>query len=132
MSARLPGWSRVLALGAGALDTTTGLGLLVLPVWTLRMMGVAPPGAEALSFVRFVGVFVGAVGMCYLVAWWRGGDGPLRAVLDFTRLFRLGAGVFTGTMVATAGWPPAWLAVTVTDLGLVAVQTALLARYPDE
>lgn len=132
MSAGLPRWSRVLALGAGALDAGTGLGLVVLPAWTLHMMGVAPPGAEALEFVRFVGVFVAAVGMCYLVAWWRGGDGPLRAVFDFTRLFRLGAGVFTGVMVAAAGWPPAWLAVTITDLALVVVQTLLLARPADE
>jgi hypothetical protein len=132
VNATLPGWARALALGAGLLDAGTGLGLLVLPVWTLRLMGVAPPGAEALQFVRFVGVFVGAVGLSYLFACWRGGDGPLRSVFDLTRIFRLAAGFFTGVMVAFAGWPPAWLAVTVTDLALVVVQTLLLAKFPDE
>lgn len=132
MSARLPNWTRWLALAAGAMDAATGAGLMLLPAWTLQRMGITPPGAEALGFVRFVGVFVGAVGMCYLVAWWRGGDRPLRAVFDFTRLFRVGAGVFTGVMVVAAGWPPAWLAVTAADLALVVVQSVVLAKYRDE
>lgn len=132
MNRSLPPWTRGLALVAGVMDAATGAGLLVLPAWTLQRMGVAPPGAEALGFVRFVGVFVGAVGLCYLVAWGRGGDRSLRAVFDFTRLFRAGAGVFTGVMVLAAGWPPAWLAVTVADLGLVVVQSVILEKYRDE
>lgn len=132
MNTPLPGWSRWLALGAGLMDAVTGAGLLVLPAWTLRQMGVPPPGAEALGFVRFVGVFVGAVGLSYLVARWRGDDRSLRAVFDLTRIFRGGAGMFTGVMVVAAGWPPAWLVVTVADLGLLVVQTVLLARHGDE
>lgn len=128
----LPSWSRWLALAAGLMDTTTGAGLLVVPAWTLRAMGVNPPGAEALPFVRFVGVFVGAVGSSYLLAWWRGEDRALRSAFDFTRLFRGGAGAFTGAMVLLGGWPPAWLAVTATDLALVVVQSMLLARTRDE
>ena len=127
----LPGWSRWLALAAGVMDTATGLGLVLVPAWTLRRMGISPPVGEALEFVRFVGVFVGAVGGSYLWALARGGDQPLRAVLDFTRLFRGGAGVFTATMVLFAGWPPAWLAVTVTDLTLVVIQSVLLAGGED-
>lgn len=132
MSAPLPRWTRWLALAAGALDTATGAGLVLLPAWTLERMGVTPPGTEALGFVRFVGVFVGAVGLSYLVAWARGKDASLRAVFDFTRIFRAGAGTFTGVMVFAAGWPPAWLAVTLADLGLVVVQSVILARYRDE
>ena len=104
MSAPLPGWTRWLALAAGAMDTATGVGLVLLPVWTLQRMGIAPPGPEALGFVRFVGVFVGAVGLSYLVAWGRGHDRALRTVFDITRLFRTGAGVFTGVMVFAAVW----------------------------
>lgn len=132
MKTNLPGWSRGLAFAAGAMDTATGAGLLVLPAWTLRQMGVTPPGAEALEFVRFVGVFVGAVGVSYLVAGVRGEDRSLRSVFDFTRIFRGGAGVFTGVMVLVGGWSPAWLAVTVADLGLVVVQSLLLVKYGDE
>lgn len=132
MSAQLPKWTRWLAAAAGAMDTATGAGLLLLPAWTLQRMGIAPPGSEALGFVRFVGVFVGAVGLSYLVAWGRGHDRALRTVFDFTRLFRAGAGSFTGVMVFAADWPPAWLAVTIADLALVVVQSAVLAKYPDE
>ncbi|AOS46392.1 hypothetical protein Verru16b_03498 [Lacunisphaera limnophila] len=132
MNRPLPPWSRWLALGAGAMDAATGAGLLLLPGWTLERMGITPPGAEALGFVRFVGVFVGAVGLSYLIAWRRGQERALRAVFDFTRVFRLGAGTFTGVMVFGADWPPAWLAVTFADLGLVVVQSVLLARSRDE
>jgi hypothetical protein len=132
MSAPLPGWTRWLALAAGAMDTATGAGLVLLPAWTLQRMGIAPPGAEALGFVRFVGVFVGAVGLSYLVAWGRGHDRALRTVFDFTRLFRVGAGVFTGVMVFAADWPLAWLAVTFADLALVVVQSVVLAKYRDD
>jgi hypothetical protein len=127
----LPAWSRWLALAAGLMDGATGAGLVALPAWTLRQMGVSPPGAEALEFVRFVGVFVGAVGLSYLIAWARRGDRALLAVFDFTRVFRGGAGLFTGAMVMAGGWSPAWLAVTVTDLGLVVIQSWLLARSDD-
>lgn len=132
MKAALPQWSRWLALAAGAMDTATGVGLLVLPEWTLRQMGVTPPVAEALEFVRFVGVFVGAVGLSYVVAGARGDDRSLRAVFDFSRIFRFGAGAFTGVMVLAGSWSPVWLTVTVADLGLVAVQSVLLKKYRDE
>ncbi len=132
MKTRFPTWVRGLALGAGLLDTMTGTGLVLLPAWTLQRMFVPPPGAEALGYVRFVGVFVAMVGLSYLVALRRNGDAPLRAVLDVTRLFRLGAGLFTGAMVLAAGWSPAWLVVTATDLGLVVVQSMILAGYGDE
>jgi hypothetical protein len=131
MKTTLPSWGRWLALGAGLMDAATGAGLVLLPALTLRLMGVPSPGAEALGFVRFVGVFVGSVGLSYLVAW-RRDERALRAVFDFTRIFRVGAGVFTGFMVLGAGWPPAWLAVTVADLGLAVAQSVLLSRVRDE
>ncbi len=132
MKTGLPGWTRWLAGVAGVLDATTGAGLVWLPAWTLQRMGVAPPGAEALEFVRFVGVFVGAVGASYLSAAWRGQDRALRAVIDVTRWFRGGAGLFTGVMVVAGAWSPAWLAVTITDLVLLAGQTVVLGKYADE
>ena len=50
----------------GAMDLATGLGLVAMPAFTLAQMGAAVPGAEALGYVRFSGVFVGAVGASYL------------------------------------------------------------------
>jgi hypothetical protein len=123
------GLSRLLALLAGVMDAATGLGLVAAPVLTLRCMLAPIPGAEALLYVRFVGVFVGAVGASYLVALWRGGSGPLRKVFEFTLLFRAGAGLFTGGAVLAGALAPAWFAVTFTDLLLVGLQVWLL-RIP--
>lgn len=94
---RLLRFSRRLALLAGLMDASTGLGLIVAPALTLRCMRAPVPGAEALLYVRFVGVFVGTVGASYLIALARGGSGPLRMVFGFTLPFRAGAGLFTGT-----------------------------------
>ncbi len=128
MNPSLPPWSRWLALAAWSLDAATGLGLVLRPAFTLHAMGVPAPGAEALGFVRFVGVFVAAVGGSYLWALARGGDDRLRAVLEFTLLFRLGAGLFTAAVVAAAHWPAAWLTVSATDFALVVLQSWLLRR----
>ncbi len=119
-------FARTLALLAGAMDATTGIGLIVAPALTLRGMLAPVPGPEALPYVRFVGVFVSAVGASYLVALWRGGSRPLRQVLESTLLFRAGAGLFTGGAVLAGTLAPAWLAVTFTDLLLVGLQVGLL------
>lgn len=117
----------VLAVAAGAMDFSTGLGLVVAPAWTLARMGVVPPTAEALIFVRFVGAFVGAVGATYLWA----ATAPrtrLRPLLAFTLWPRGAAGVFTGIAVLTGALEPAWLSVTATDGALVFAQLWLLAQ----
>lgn len=119
--------ARWLALVAGLMDFSTGLGLVFLPEFTLKLMGVGVPGQEALVFVRFVGVFVAAVGASYLWALLA----PvmrLRTVFGATILFRAGAGSFTGIAVLAGTLAPAWLAVTATDIGLVLLQTWLLRR----
>ncbi|PAW63365.1 MAG: hypothetical protein B9S34_14460 [Opitutia bacterium Tous-C1TDCM] len=121
-------WARWLAGGAGAMDFVTGLGLVLLPAFTLSLMRVPVPGAEALAYVRFTGVFVGSVGASYLWALLKGGPAALRTVFQVTMIFRGGAGTFTGVGVATGMFHPAWLAVTFTDLGLVAAQGWLLRK----
>lgn len=119
--------ARRLSLAAGLMDFSTGLGLAVLPAFTLKLMLVAPPGEEALIFVRFVGVFVAAVGAAYLWALLRPVE-RLRVVLGATCLFRIGAGTFTLVGVC-AGWlGVAWLTVTAADWFLVGAQSWLIAR----
>ena len=120
--------ARALALVAGAMDFGTGLGLVAMPVGTLACMGLAAPGAEALIFLRWVGVFVGAVGASYLAALLGGGTARLRAVFEFTLLFRTGAGGYCGAMVLLGALEPRWFAVTATDLGLVVAQVWLLRK----
>lgn len=121
-----------LSLGAGALDFGTGLGLVAAPALVLALMGVAPVGAEAETFLRWVGAFVGAVGASYLWAVWRwrasGNPALLRATLELTVIFRLAAGGFSAWALATGRLPLLWVSVPVTDFALAAAQVWLLRR----
>jgi hypothetical protein len=83
---------------------------------------------DVVAFVRFVGVFVGAVGFSYLWAVATRDPVRLRATLAITAFFRTGAGMYTGIAVAAGAFEPAWLGVTITDLACVAVQGWLLAK----
>ncbi len=121
-------WARWLALGAGAMDFLTGLGLVFAPVRVLPLMGVAVPTGDALVFLRWMGAFVGAVGASYLLALVLGGVTRLRAVLEFTILFRLAAGGFSAAAIGLGWLSVAWTSVPVTDLALVVAQVWLLRR----
>ncbi len=119
--------ARWLAIGAGAMDFLTGLGLACGPASVLALMRVPAPAAEALVFLRWVGAFVATVGATYLwgALQWRQ---LLRPVLELTLFFRLAAGVFSAVAIGCGWLSPAWASVPVTDLALVVVQIALLAR----
>ena len=120
-------WAMRYATVVGAMDFLTGIALLIAPALTLDAMGASEPGDAAVIFVRFVGVFVGCVGAAYLHGVLSRGS-EFWTMLRLTRLFRFAAGAFTGAAVLTRHLEPAWLAVTVTDLGCFAVQTWLLSR----
>jgi hypothetical protein len=129
MSAAISGgWVRGYVGLVGAMDFLTGVALVAVPALTLRVMGVGVPGAEALGFVRFVGVFVGAVGASYLLAVPARAAGGLRAMLGFTLVVRASVGLFTGAAVAVGMLERGWLVVTVTDLGCAVLQAWILTR----
>lgn len=119
---------RLYALLVGAMDCSTGLGLIAAPAFTLAQMGAAVPSAEALGYVRFIGAFVAAVGASYLVAVGRGGGERLRGVLEFTLLVRVAAGSGAALGVAAGLFDRAWLIVAATDLTCAAVQGWMLQR----
>lgn len=121
-------WARWLALGAGAMDFATGLGLVFTPAHVLPLMRVAVPSGDGLVFLRWTGAFVGAVGASYLLALIRGGGARLRAVLEFTLLFRLAAGGFSAAAIGLGWLPSAWASVPAADLALAAAQVWLLRR----
>lgn len=123
---------RGFAFAAGLMDFGTGSGLLVAPGFTLRAMQVSVPGPEALTFVQFVGAFVGAVGASYLLALLGRGCGRLWAVFRGTLVFRFAAGSFVAWAVVDGRLDARWLVVTATDFALVLVQLELLARQPRE
>jgi hypothetical protein len=121
-------FARWFSLAVGLLDFGTGAGLVLAPGFTLQQMGATVPGGEALAFVRFVGAFVAAVGAAYLWAFATRDAVRLRVTLLVTLFFRGAAGLYTGVAVATGIFDPAWLMVTATDLGCVALQAWLLVK----
>lgn len=117
--------ARGLALAAGLMDFTTGLGLVLWPRFVLACLFVPTPGAEAEVYVRFIGAFVASVGASYLWALRRPSE-RLRVVFGATMLPRGFVGSFTAVAVLTGALAPAWLIVSATDLGLVAAQAWLM------
>ena len=126
-SAQVNTWARRYAVAVGLLDFVTGIALLVAPDVTLAAMGASSPDRSAQVFVRFVGVFVATVGASYLHGAREPGE-AFRTMLRLTRLFRLGAGGFTGIAVLAGGLEPAWYVVTATDLACVLVQSWFLQK----
>jgi len=127
-SAALVRFARGLALGAGVLDVGAGLGLGFAPGLVLGWAGLAAPGAEALVYLRWVGVFAAAVGASYLLALAAGGTARLRAVLEFTLVFRLAVGTFAAAAVVRGWLAPLWAVVAVADFALAGLQGWLLAK----
>lgn len=117
--------ARFYAIVAGASDFFTGVGLVFLPEVVLPLMGVPGIEHDALVFLRWVGAFVGAMGLNYWWALLRPSVG-LRAVLELTILFRLAAGVFSAVAIMRGWLGPAWWSVPATDLIFAGVQVWLL------
>ena len=124
--------ARWLALLVGLMDAGTGLGLLIAPGLVLKLMLVPAPVEEAWIFVRWVGVFVAAVGASYLWALWRGGVTRLIVVLECTLLFRTAVAIFVLAAWHLDALSTAWLSVAATDLAVAALQALLLEQLGRE
>lgn len=120
--------ARGYAVLVGAMDALTGLALVAAPAVTLGLMGASAPGAEAMEYVRFIGVFVAAVGVGYLWIAVARAPAAFRAGLWVTLVFRLGAGGYALTAVLRGVFDAGWLVVGATDLGCVAVQAWFLGK----
>ena len=103
---------------AGLCDVTTGALLIIVPGWTLKLMGVqhAP---QPIGFAAFIGVFVLSVGLAY---WYAAGCPPnslnaprWQAVWWLTAMSRSLVAAFLGWKILTGSMELAWLSVAVTD-----------------
>jgi len=117
------------ALLAGGSDIAAGLLLVAIPTLTLRLMLIPDAPAE-LVFVRWVGAFVLATGLYYLLPF-RHRDPARRAadlgvVLQMTSLVRGVVALFTLGAVCTGALSWHWLTVTVFDSGTAVLQLAML------
>lgn len=127
-----PAWLAWFFLAAGGCDALTGCLLLLAPLETLELLGIAATHEPML--VSFIGIFVGSMGLAYLQPWWSGrwvGTGPrvnLSVLLEITAVARFAVGLFLVFSVSSANLEPAWLSVAATDLTLAFFQTYILRR----
>lgn len=118
---------------AGGGDAVTGLLLVAAPALVLRLLGIArPETAGELALLRFLGVFVGCVGLACLYPWsFREGVRRQRrivAAMEMTAGVRLAVALFLGIAVARGWMDLPWLTVGVYDALVGTAQLGLLGR----
>jgi hypothetical protein len=122
------GWAFCLVAGFG--DAATGLLLALRPALPLALLGLPAPPAGAGIYLRWIGVFVAAVGAAYLYPWLVPGRGErrgrLRAALELTAGARLAVAGFLGAAVLGAALGEGWLLVGFYDAVVGLAQLAFL------
>jgi hypothetical protein len=123
--------SLTLALFAGAMDTVTGILLMVLPRFTLSLMGLSA-AEEALVYVQFIGAFVFGVGSLYLWGFcgarFLGLWGGLAGIFYATAWVRFVIFVFVTLAVLGGLLESLWITVALTDGALAVAQVLWLWR----
>lgn len=118
-------------LVAGGGDAVTGLLLVAAPALVLRLLGIAAPSGD-LAYLRFVGVFVGCVGLAYLWPWLSRDAGRrsrrIVSAVEMTAGIRLAVALFLGVAVAAGTLDLPWITVGVYDALVATAQLGLLAR----
>ncbi len=124
-------WAPRFCLAAGAGDSATGALLLLSPSVTLGCLGIVDVTSHAV-YLRFIGVFVGGVGLAYLAPWilprWRGDQARLMAVIELTAFLRLAVALFIGVTCAVGALASPWLTVSAFDAGVALAQLGLRAN----
>lgn len=128
-----PRWQRLAIQALGVGDLATGALLAASPQRVEALLGLASSDPAADVFVRWLGVFVAAVGAAYLLPW-RVADGAarrerVRGALEWTALARLAVAAFVGVSVMAAALPEGWCFVGVYDALAASGQLALLASW---
>ena len=112
-------------LVAGFSDTSTGALLIMAPLFTIRMMGLAVP-QDATPFLSFIGAFVLAVGLSYLygalLVRRTRGAAHLEAVWLLTAIIRSSVALFVLGAVINGSLAPGWLSIAIFDGICVLIQ----------
>lgn len=116
----------------GGSDTATGLLLLAAPAFTLRLMRLRAPAADATVYLSYMGAFVLSVGVACLYGAWlatRTGTGDkLQVVWLLTAITRGVVAVFVAVKVASGALEVGWITVALSDGFYAALQLVGLAR----
>lgn len=112
------------SVAVGAMDASTGVLLVACPEWVLATLGINGVGAESIVFLRWIGVFVGSVGLSYGLV--LRGEGE--TVWKVTALVRVLVAVFVTASIVAGSLVPAWAGVAVTDAVVAVVQIVGLRK----
>ena len=116
---------------AGGCDTVTGLILVFAPAFALRSMGIRHVVSEPI-FISFIGAFVFAVGLSYLLFATPPRDSgqicEVKTAWLITAIVRLCAGAFVAAACLGGQLEPAWLGITFVDLSLAVFQLGARGR----
>lgn len=122
---------RVLQALVGAMDTLTGVLLVVAPAHTLRLMGIREV-PESMTMVSWVGVFVFAVGLSYFLVGWKGERAEdlaeWRMQWKLTGVVRLAVGTFVAWRIVAGDLESTWKTVALTDFVVAGAQFLGLGR----
>ncbi len=120
-----------LCLLLGSTDALTGVLLMLLPVWTLKMMWVPSVSPDAVVFIRYIGAFVFSVGGLYIFAllsvlFVLGRARAIRSILLTTAWVRMIIFLFTAVALLSGQLGLAWISVPLFDGMLAGVQLWLV------
>lgn len=118
---------KIWSVMAGGMDAFTGLLLIFTPATVLRLLRIEAPGADAMVYLSWIGVFVLAVGLSYGLALGKH-RGRGEAVWLFTALVRILVAVFIVTQITRKTMAPAWIVVALSDGIVATVQMVILRR----
>ncbi|RYD45570.1 MAG: hypothetical protein EOP85_08915 [Verrucomicrobiaceae bacterium] len=113
------------SVSVGSMDAVTGLLLVFSPALVLKLLGMAPPSADALVFLSWMGVFIAGVGLSYAMAFGRRSRGE--TVWAFTAMIRILVAVFLTVKILGGTMAANWALVGGCD-GIVGVLQVVLLR----
>jgi hypothetical protein len=118
---------KIWSVMVGGMDALTGLLLIVSPATVLRLLRIEDPGADAMAYLSWIGVFVMAVGLSYSFAL---GRHRVRGetVWMFTALVRILVAVFLIIQITRETMAPAWIVVALSDGIVATVQMVILRK----
>jgi hypothetical protein len=118
-------------LAAGISEVFTGVLLILAPVFTIRLMGLAT-SSESAPFLSLIGAFVLAVGLAYLygaiLVRRTSGVARLEALWLLTAMIRSSVAIFILDEVLQGNLPAGWLIFAIFDGICVVIQARGLRR----
>ncbi len=115
------------SVAVGSMDALTGMLLIFMPELVLRLLRIEAPPPDAMVYLKWIGVFVMAVGLSYGLALGKH-RGAGEAVWMFTSMVRILVAVFLTIQITADVMAPAWVVVALSDGVVALVQMAILRK----